>query len=317
MTDGFQASAVLNTASGSPCRIRDARPDQTRSSLKLCPSKPNPKRGHPELPFHPCLNEQAHNQIARLHLPVAAKCNTRCGYCEREVSPKAAFVVAPGVSASVLSPRQALAKTRDFLDRWGKSSVVGIAGPGEPLANEATLETLKIVRREYPAIILCVCTNGLTLPHHCGELQELGVRHLTVTINGFDPSVVAKIQPTVSKDGRIYEGKSAAEVLIENQTAGLNRAIEAGMIVKVNCVVIPEINGPHVLSTARKVRDFGAHVFNPIPLIPRGLFRDLNKPDESYMARLRSLCGSIIPVFHHCKQCRADAEGIPGKEETR
>lgn len=317
MTDGFQASAVLNTASGSPCRTTDPRLDQTRRSLKPCPSSPNPKRRNPELPFHPCLNEQAHDRIARLHLPVAAKCNTRCGYCEREVSPKAAFVVAPGVSASVLSPRQALAKTRDFLDQWGKSSVVGIAGPGEPLANEETLETLRIIGREYPTITLCVCTNGLTLSDHCGELQELGVRHLTVTINGFDPSVVAQIQPIVSKDGRVYEGNRAAEVLIENQTAGLERAIEAGMVVKVNCVVIPEINGAHVVSTARKVRDLGAHVFNPIPLIPRGLFRDLNKPDENYMARLRSLCSNIIPVFHQCKQCRADAEGIPGREKAR
>jgi nitrogen fixation protein NifB len=260
------------------------------------------------------MNEQAHDRIARLHLPVAAKCNTRCGYCEREVSPKVASVVAPGVSASVLSPGQALAKTRDFLDRWGKSSVVGIAGPGEPLANEQTLETLRLIRREYPAITLCVCTNGLTLPDHCGELQDLGVQHLTVSINGFDPSVVAQIQSTVTKDGLVHEGEHAAQVLIQNQTAGLMAAVEAGMVVKVNCVVIPEINGAHVISTARKVKDLGVHVLNPIPLIPRGLFRHMNKPDDRYMARLRSLCSSIIPVFHHCKQCRADAEGIPGKE---
>jgi nitrogen fixation protein NifB len=314
MSDGFQASAVLNTAFGNRCRSRDPRLSQSYANGDFSSSIRG--KGNPELPFHPCMHEQAHHLIARLHLPVAPRCNTRCGYCEREVSPKAASV-APGVSSSVLSPRQALVKTREFLDRWGRSSVVGIAGPGEPLANEETLETLRLIKREYPAITLCVCTNGLTLPDHCGELQDLGVRHLTVTINGFDPSVVAQIQPTVCKDGRIYEGKSAAEVLIENQTAGLERAIEAGMVVKVNCVVIPEINGAHVVSTARKVRDFGAHVFNPIPLIPRGLFRELSKPDGSYMARLRSLCSNIIPVFHHCKQCRADAEGIPGKEEAR
>ncbi len=82
-------------------------------------------------------------------------------------------------------------------------SVVGIAGPGEPLANEETLETLRLIRRAYPEISLCVCTNGLSLPDRCEELQELGVRHLTVTINGFDPSVVAQIQPIVRKGGRV------------------------------------------------------------------------------------------------------------------
>ena len=269
------------------------------------------------IPFHPCLHPVAHRTVPRLHLPVAPRCNTRCGYCEREIAPHGTSVVAPGISATLLSPGQALAKTREFLDRWGMNSVVGIAGPGEPLANEETLETLRIIRREYPEITLCVCTNGLTLPEHCGELQELRVQHLTVTINGFDPSVVARIQPTVTKDGRIYEGKRAAEVLIENQTAGLKKVIEAGMVVKVNCVVIPDINGADVLKTARNVKDLGAHVFNPIPLIPRGLFKSMNKPDDHYMVRLRSLSSNIITVFHDCKQCRADAEGIPGKEQAR
>ena len=313
MTAPFQASAVLNTAFGDRCRSRDPRLSQSSGNCGTRSSQR--RRKDTELPFHPCMHEQAHHQIARLHLPVAMQCNTRCGYCEREISPQATSVVAPGLSAAVLSPGQALAKTREFLDRWGMRSVVGIAGPGEPLANEETLETLRLIRRAYPEISLCVCTNGLSLPDRCEELQELGVRHLTVTINGFDPSVVAQIQPIVRKGGRVSEGNSAAEVLIENQTIGLERAVEAGMVVKVNCVVIPEINGAHVISTARKVKDLGAHIFNPIPLIPRGLFRHMNKPDDRYMARLRSLCSGIMPVFHHCKQCRADAEGIPGKEK--
>jgi nitrogen fixation protein NifB len=269
------------------------------------------------IPFHPCLHPLAHHTIARLHLPVAPRCNTCCGYCERDISPEAMCVVAPGVSARLLTPEQALSKTRDFLNQWGKNSVVGVAGPGEPLANEQTLETLRLIRREYPEITLCLCTNGLNLPDRCEELHDLGVRHLSITINGFDPSVVAQIQPSVSKDGRVYEGNSAAELLIRNQKAGLEAAVEFGMAVKINCVVVAEINGNSVISTARQVKALGAHVFNPVPLIPRGSFRGMNRPDDLYMARLRSLCSGIIPVFHHCKQCRADAEGIPGKEEAR
>jgi nitrogen fixation protein NifB len=136
-------------------------------------------------------------------------------------------------------------------------------------------------------------------------------------MNGFDSNVVAQIQPAVTKDGSVYEGIRAAEVLIDNQTAGLKKAVEVGMFVKVNCVVIPEINGTHVMRTAERVKELGAHVFNPIPLIPRGPFRHMKKPADLYMARLRSLCSGIMPVFHHCKQCRADAEGIPGKEKAR
>lgn len=317
MTKAFQALVTLNAAGCGSLHTLDGPPRHCGSPLNADLRSSKPAQESSRLPFHPCMHHEAHHRIARLHLPVALKCNTRCGYCEREITPAARAIVAPGVTAKVLSPAQALMKTRDFVRVWGGNSVVGVAGPGEPLANEETLETLRLVQREYPEISLCICTNGLTLPERCEELHALGVRHLTVTINGIDPSVVAQIQPVAAKDGRVYGGKSAAKKLIENQTSGLKRAVEAGMFVKVNCVVIPEINGAHVTSLAREVKALGAHVMNPIPLIPRGLFRRMNKPDDRYMARVRSMCGDIIPVFHHCKQCRADAEGIPGKEEAR
>jgi nitrogen fixation protein NifB len=269
------------------------------------------------LPFHPCLHPQAHHQIPRLHLPVAPRCNTRCGYCEREVSDGLVSTIAPGLSSAILLPKQALAKTRGFLSRWGSDVVVGIAGPGEPLANEETLQSLRLIRHEYPGLVLCLCTNGLNLPDYCDELRTLGVQHLTVTINGFDPAVVAAIQPTVTKSGQIYVGKQAAELLIKNQIEGVQAAVESGIVVKINTVVIPEINGDHIVSIARAVKDLGALVFNPIPLIPRGSFKHMRAPDSTFLGELRLNCSRHITVFHHCRQCRADAEGIPGKEPVR
>jgi nitrogen fixation protein NifB len=195
--------------------------------------------------------------------------------------------------------------------------VVGVAGPGEPLANEETIQSLRLIRSEHTNLVLCLCTNGLNLPDYCEELRTFRVQHLTITINGFDPSVVARIQPVVEKDGRVYEREEAAELLIKNQVEGLQSAVAGGMFVKVNTVVIPEINGDHILSTARTVKDIGARVFNPMPLIPRGSFNHMKAPDSKFMAELRSICGAFIPVFHQCKQCRADAEGIPGKEGHR
>jgi nitrogen fixation protein NifB len=269
------------------------------------------------IPFHPCLHPVAHHTVARLHLPVAPACNLSCGYCEREVSPALTGLSAPGLSGRVLTPEQALEKTRSFLARWGHNAVVGVAGPGEPLANRQTIETLTLVRREFPEIPLCLCTNGLELPDRCADLAGLGVQHLTVTINGFEPSIVALMQPLVRKNGITNRGETAAKVLIENQVTGLKAAIEAGMVVKVNCVVVPEINGPHAIHTAQKVKDLGVSIFNPMPLIPRGSFRHMPRPDDAYMAQLRDRCSGILPVFSLCKQCRADAEGIPGEETTR
>jgi nitrogen fixation protein NifB len=269
------------------------------------------------IPFHPCLHPEAHHKVPRLHLAVAPQCNTRCGYCEREVSRRTGSINAPGLASSILSPEQAVAKVREFVNRWGMNAVVGVAGPGEPLANEETLLTLRLVRQEFPDLALCLCTNGLNLPDYCRELRATGVQHLTVTINGLEPSVVAQIQPTVTKNGRVYEGEHGAKLLIENQLYGLKLAVEMGMVVKVNTVLIPEINGGQIVGIARAVKDLGARVFNPMPLIPRGAFRNIKRPESMLLSRLRSKCSEFIPVFHHCKQCRADAEGIPGKEEAR
>ncbi|NLF83483.1 MAG: nitrogenase cofactor biosynthesis protein NifB, partial [Candidatus Gastranaerophilales bacterium] len=33
---------------------------------------------------HPCFSETGHLKYARMHLPVALKCNIQCNYCNRK-----------------------------------------------------------------------------------------------------------------------------------------------------------------------------------------------------------------------------------------
>ncbi len=61
--------------------------------------------------------------------------------------------------------------------------VVGIAGPGDPLANPKTFETFELVKKEFPEMHLCLSTNGLLLTEHLDRLVNLGVHSVTVTIN--------------------------------------------------------------------------------------------------------------------------------------
>jgi len=279
------------------------------------------------LPFHPCMHEDAHEQIARLHLPVAPRCNIHCCFCERKISPFENHLNRPGITAGILSPEQALIKAGKFLDQWGPESIVGVAGPGEPLANPETLETLELIRTQYPEARLCLCTNGLNLCDSLETINKLKIKYLTVTINGVQPEVVAKIQPWIKKDDKIIIGKEwikkddkiiigkeGAKLLIENQLAGIKAAVKSGIFVKVNTVVIPDINGSHVETVARTARKLGAVLLNLMPLIPGGEFNNMERPSHSFMKDLQKKCEPIIPVFKKCRQCRADAEGIPGKE---
>ena len=44
-------------------------------------------------------------------------------------------------------------------------TVLGIAGPGDPLANpDRTFATFRMLAQQAPDIKLCVSTNGLALP---------------------------------------------------------------------------------------------------------------------------------------------------------
>ncbi|MBW1771186.1 MAG: radical SAM protein [Deltaproteobacteria bacterium] len=283
------------------------------------------------------MDDRVHDKIARIHLPVAPKCNIHCLFCERKYSSPKTLTPGPGTAARIISPREALRKTgafleewgaesivgiagpgdplaNQFLEEWGAESIVGIAGPGDPLANRETFETLRLIRNRYPTVRLCLCTNGLNLPDSLSTLRQLNVQHLTVTINGVKPEIVARIQPRVRKGRQCLGGEDGAQMLIGNQLEGLERAASLGMFVKVNTVVVPEINGHHVETITRTVADLGACVYNPMPLIPRGSFKHMTRPSHAFMKELRKRCGSILPVFSKCKQCRADAAGIPGKE---
>ncbi|GAL13621.1 nitrogenase FeMo-cofactor synthesis FeS core scaffold and assembly protein NifB [Vibrio astriarenae] len=77
-------------------------------------------------------------------------------------------------------------------------SVVGIAGPGDALANpKVTLETLKLIREDDPSVKLCISTNGLELAQYAPQLAALGVDHLTITINTIDEKIASKIYPWI------------------------------------------------------------------------------------------------------------------------
>ncbi len=260
------------------------------------------------------MNHAAHDKVARLHLPVAPECNIHCRFCSRKVTPHDTSTHCPGRTAQILSPAQALEKARSFLRQWGRDSIIGIAGPGDPLANPETFETLALVRAEFPFANICLCTNGLLLPDRIGVLQKLGMRHISLTVNGVDPGIVEQITPWIDSNGRRIRGGQGAAILIDRQLRGIRAASQAGMFVKVNTVVVPRFNEGHVPSIAEAVEAAGAHLFNPVPLIPGGSLGEHPRPGCDDMNRIRKQCGHTLPVFEKCKQCRADAEGIPGME---
>jgi len=260
---------------------------------------------------HPCFSHKAHFKYGRIHLPVAPRCNIRCRYCVRETgSPENR----PGVTEKILSPSDALKKLRSVIKQNISLRVVAVAGPGEPLANPETFETLYMTKKEFPHLIRCIATNGLFLKESIEELKRAGVHTITVTANAVDPEIGKNIYKYVILNGKRYDGKEGAEILIERQKSGVKEAVSRGMIVKINTVFIPHINSDHIVEIAKTYSILGASVMNIMPLIPVGEFSHIRPPTHKQIEDVQLMCERYIEQFKLCKQCRADACGIPGLE---
>ena len=57
----------------------------------------------------------------------------------------------------------------------------------------------------------------------------------------------------------------------------------------------------------------GASLMNVIPLIPGLRAADLRAPTCDELKAARAAAERHLPVFRHCRQCRADALGVPGR----
>ena len=215
---------------------------------------------------HPCYSEDAHHHFARMHVAVAPACNIQCNYCNRKYD--CSNESRPGVVSELLTPEQAVKKTLAVGAAIPQLSVLGIAGPGDPLANpERTFATFRELARLAPDIKLCLSTNGLALPEHVDELARLKVDHVTITINCVDPEVGAQIYPWIIWDRKRIKGREAAAMLIAQQQKGLEMLVARGILVKINSVLIPGVNDKQLLKVARIVKAKGAFLHNVMPLI--------------------------------------------------
>lgn len=266
-------------------------------------------------PVHPCFDESAKHTHARAHLAVAPKCNIQCNYCNRKYD--CVNESRPGVTSSVLTPSQATGYLQALNERMDNLSVIGIAGPGDPFANpQETLQTMRMAKALFPDKLFCLSTNGLELEPYIDELAELGVSHVTLTINAVDPTVTAKIYKWVRYNKHVYQGLEAARLLLDRQLACIPKLKAKNITVKINSILIPGINDTHIEDVASVCASLGADIINCIPLIPTAdtPFENIKKPDTKLIFKVRTLASAHLPLMSHCARCRADAAGLLGQD---
>lgn len=266
---------------------------------------------------HPCFSCDSSHKYARMHLPIAPKCNVSCNYCLRKYDcPNESR---PGVTTEVLSPTEAFAKYKYVKSKMPNLKVIGIAGPGDSLANfDETSKALKLIREYDPEVTFCLSTNGLMLPFYAQELIDLGVTHVTITINGIDPKITAKVYKYVDYLGVTYTGEEGTRILLNNQLSGLKYLSDRGIVCKVNIVMLKGINDHHIEEVTKRVKELGATITNIMQMIPvkGSVFENMPLVSNKEIMDLRKKCGEHISQMYHCKQCRADAIGTLEEDQS-
>lgn len=264
---------------------------------------------------HPCFSEEKSKKYARIHLPVAPACNIQCNYCN--IKYDCANESRPGVTSKILTPEEACEYFLMAKNKFENLSVVGFAGPGDALANfDKVKQTISLIKNKTDDVLFCLSTNGLLLADYAEEIIDIGITHLTITINAVDKAIIPLIYDNFYYEGKYFTPEEMAEILIQNQLSGLKKISSSGVVCKVNILCLEGINDRHVEEIVRVVKENGAFKTNITALIPAAgsKFENLVPIDKHKLFEIRKKCSVHLKQMYHCRQCRADSIGLLGQD---
>lgn len=211
-----------------------------------------------------------------------------------------------------MSPKAAVERAIKEIKKDPRIEIVAVSGPGEPLANPETFETIELIRKYQENIHLCLSTNGTLLANNIDWLVKMGFKTLTVSVSTINPETASLIYEWARLSERTLTGSYMGSKVVEAQIRGISRAARAGIFVKVNSILIPTINDHDIILLAKTIADAGASLQNIIPLVPNDRLAGVTAPKKEEIEALRNQAATYIDQFRHCYQCRSDVVGLPG-----
>lgn len=187
-------------------------------------------------------------------------------------------------------------------------SVAGIAGPGEPLFNQETFETLELLNQHFPNIIKCISTNGIELCSKIELLHQLHIDAVTVTINSVNIDTLKKIYSFVWYENKKYYDDDMAEIIYDSQRLGLMKLGKLDILTKINIIYMEGINSEEIPSLVKKLKQYNMIYVNLIPIIPRAEMTDICTDKENFN-KIKELVRKEVRMNSHCNRCAADAVG--------
>ena len=169
------------------------------------------------------LIDSFNRKVDYLRISVTQRCNFRCQYC----MPEKPFEWTP--KENLLSYEEMFSFVKVAIDNGIKK--IRITG-GEPLVREDLDKFIKMVYEYKNDIDLALTTNGYLLKAQIQKLKNAGLKRVNISIDSLEKETFWYL---TKKD------------VLDKVKEGIDAAIEAGMFVKLNSVVLKNINENEVL----------------------------------------------------------------------
>ncbi|QJB56786.1 radical SAM protein [Pseudodesulfovibrio sp. zrk46] len=253
---------------------------------------------------HPCFGMSSRKETGRLHLPVAPRSNAKIRF-EAVTKTKPAMM-----------PEEAVNWLVHVLDAEKPVRIVGITGPGDPLASpDITIRTLRMIRERYPKMDLCLTTLGIGGAMYVPELAEIGISHVTVLVDAVTPEVAEKLYAWIRPGKKTVPLTDAAKELMDDQKKTITAFKDAGITVKVNTTVYPGFNAGHVEDVAEAMASLGVDIMAVVPFHPADENCECPASSTELMTMVRDRAARHINLMPSWDECGEGLVGLDTPED--
>lgn len=254
-------------------------------------------------------------KIDYLRVSVTDRCNLRCAYC----MPDRPFEWIE--HNKILSFENIFSFVKIAIDNGVEK--IRITG-GEPLVRKGVENFVGLISKYAPNIDLAMTSNGVLLAQKAEILKQNGLKRVNISLDTLKPEIFEKI---------------SKRNLLDEVLKGIDKAVEVGFKVKLNCIVVRGINENEIseilnfgISKNAEVRfiEFmqNSHALDAVKCIGANeileilsrdfkispLKKDPHSPSSLFLANDKYRFGIISPHGEEfCKSCnriRLSAEGL-------
>jgi len=260
------------------------------------------------------LQDSFGREVTYLRVSVTERCNFRCRYCMAEKP----FSWVP--KENLLSYEELFAFIKIGIDNGIRK--IRLTG-GEPTTRENLDELIAMIHTYAPEVDIGLTTNGFLLPALAQKLKIAGLKRVNISLDSLERETLHYI---VQKD------------VLEQVKEGIRAAVDAGLSVKINSVILRGINEHEIVPLFAYAKEMGAqiryieymensHASNALkglrsdeiidtlgksyPFIP--INKEVNGPADLYETLDGYRFGTIEPHRHDfcatCDRLRLSAEG--------